>query len=110
MARALDVDVLMISLPHLKNSVLQIFLGNACKAAVLPMLLMSMSNDLAAAHEESGFAALAGECLRTSGVARALDVDVLMTSLPHLKNLFLRLLLGSTCVAAVLRGLLIPMS
>ena len=102
MARALDVDVLMTSLLHLKSSVLRILLGNACKAAALPMLLMSMSNDLIAAFEESGFAAFAGEYLRTSGVARALDVDVLTTSPPHLKNLFLRLLMGSACAVAVL--------
>ena len=106
MARALDVDVLMISLPHLKNSLLHIFLGNACKAAALPMLLMSMSNDLAAAHEESGFAALAGECLQSSSAPTALDVDVLMTSLPHLKNVLLQLLLGSACAAGLLQGLL----
>ena len=109
MARALDVDVLMISLPHLKNSVLQTFLGNACKAAALPMLLMSMSNDLAAAHEESGFAALAGECLGSRSVTRALDGHVPMTSLPHLRNLLLQFLLGNACKVAVLQGLLMSM-
>ena len=46
---------------------------------------------LTAAPEEFGFAALAGERLRSSSVARAFHDDGLMTSLPHLRNLLVQL-------------------
>ena len=142
-AMALDVDVPMISLPHLKNLVLQLLLGSACEASVSQRLLMSMcqwphcrtwriwfcnscwgvdanqeyckcswyrcANDLSAAPEEFGFAALAGECLWSTSLTKALNVDVPMISLPHLKNFVLHLL-GSACKGGVLQGLLMSMS
>ena len=77
----------MTSLPHLKNLVLQLSLGSACKETVMQGLLMSMSthgSDITAAPEKFGFADLAGEFLPCGSVARAPEVDALMTSLPHL--------------------------
>ena len=71
-ARALDVNVIMTSLPHLKNLVLQLSLRNACKVAALQRLLMSMSiygSDITAAPEKFGFADLAGEFLPRGSVA-----------------------------------------
>ena len=43
-AQVLDVDVLLTSLPHLKNFILQLSLGSACKVAVLQRLLRSLPN------------------------------------------------------------------
>ena len=73
-------------------------------------MLPRRPSDLTAAPKEAAFGALGGECLRCSTAARAHDVIAPMTSLPHLKNLLLQLLLGIACTVAVLQALLMLMS